>query len=105
MLFTKQNENIDTNFNAQINNHLLSRTECVKYLGVINDDKLIWKAHITLVKKQVSKASGIICKLRHYIPFRSVKTVYYSIFASSICYHQLGFIIFFYTQYLEYYSQ
>ena len=30
MLFTKQNENIDTNFNAQINNHLLSRTECVQ---------------------------------------------------------------------------
>ena len=66
MLFTKQNEYIDTNFNVQINNHLLSRTECVKYLGVIIDDKLIWKPHTTLVKKQVSKASGIICKLRHY---------------------------------------
>ena len=52
MLFTKQNENIDTNFKAQINNHLLSRTECVKYLGVIIDDKLIWKAHITLIKKR-----------------------------------------------------
>jgi len=51
MLFTKQNEYIDTNFNVQINNHLLSRTECVKYLGVIIDDKLIWKHHITLVKK------------------------------------------------------
>ena len=46
----------------------------------------MWKAHITLVKKQVSKASGIICKLRHYIPFRSVKTVYYSIVYSHIRY-------------------
>jgi len=88
MLFTKQNEYIDTNFNVQIeiNNHLLSRTECVKYLGVIIDDKLIWKPHITLVKKQVSKASGIICKLKHYILFRSLKTVYYSIVYSHLPY-------------------
>ena len=40
-----QNKYTDTNFNVQINNHLLSRTECVKYLGVIIDDKLIWKPH------------------------------------------------------------
>jgi len=76
MLFTKQN---DTNFNVQINNHLLSRTECVKYLGVIIDDKLIRKPHITLVKEQVSKASCIVCKLGHYFPFRSLKTVCCSI--------------------------
>jgi len=76
MLFTKQN---DTNFNVQINNHLLSRTECVKYLGVIIDDKLIRKLHITLVKEQVSKASCIVCKLGHYFPFRSLKTVCCSI--------------------------
>jgi len=68
------------------NNHLLSRTECVKYLGVIIDDKLIWKPHITLVKKQVSKASGIICKPRCYIAFRSLKTVYYSIVYSHLRY-------------------
>jgi len=86
MLFTKQNEYVDTNFNVQINNHLLSRTECVKYLGVITGDKLIWKPHITLVKKQVSKASGIICKFRHYIPFRSLKTVHYSIVYSHLRY-------------------
>jgi len=90
MLFTKQNEYIDTNFNVQISNHLLSRTECVKYLGVIIDNKLIWKPHISLVKKQVSKASGIICKLRHNIPFRSLKTVYYSIVYSHLRYAITG---------------
>jgi len=56
------------------------------YLGVIIDDKLIWKPHITLVKKHVSKASGIICKLRHYIPFRSLKKVYYSLVYSHLRY-------------------
>jgi len=45
MLFTKQKGYIDTNVNVQINNHLLSRTECVKYLGVIIDDQLVWKPH------------------------------------------------------------
>ena len=55
MLFTKQNEYININFNVQINNHLLSRTKCVKYLGVIIDDKLIWKPHITLFKNKFLK--------------------------------------------------
>ena len=64
MLFTKQNEYIDTNFNVQIYKQMLSRTECVKYLGVIIDDKLIWKPQINLVKKQVSKTSATICKHR-----------------------------------------
>jgi len=56
-----------------INNHLHCLQElnvtCVKYLGVIIDDKLVWKPHIILVEKQVSKALGIICKLRQHIPF------------------------------------
>jgi len=77
---------MDTNFSVQINHHLLSRTECVRYLGVIIDDKLNWKPHITLVKKQVSKASGIICKLRDYISFRSLTTVYYSLVYSHLWY-------------------
>jgi len=51
ILFTKQKKYIDTNFNVQINNHLLSRTECVKYLGIISDDKSNWKPRITMVKK------------------------------------------------------
>ena len=84
--FTKQKEYIDTNFNVQINNHLLSRTECVKYLGIIIDDKLIWKPKKTLDKTQFSEASGVICKLRHYITFRSLKTVYYSIVYSHLRY-------------------
>ena len=65
---------------------MLSRTECVKYLGVIIDDKLIWKPHITPIKKQVSKASGIICKLTHYSRFKSLKTVYYSLVYSHLRY-------------------
>jgi len=75
----KTKKYVDTNFSVQINNRLLPRTECVKYLGVIIDDKLNWKPHVTLVEKQVSKASGIICKLRHYILFRSLKPVCYSL--------------------------
>jgi len=66
-LSTKKKK-LHININVQINNHQLARTGCVKYLKVVINDKLIWKPHIYLVKKQVSKASGIICKLRHNFP-------------------------------------
>jgi len=40
----------------------------------------------TLVKKQVSEASGTMCKLGQCIPFRSLKTIHYSLVYSHLRY-------------------
>ena len=37
----------------------------VKYLGILIDKNLNWKAHIDLIALKISKTIGMIAKLRH----------------------------------------
>ena len=39
-----------------------------KYLGVYVDNKLSFRSHIDYVKTRLGKQSGIISKLRHFVP-------------------------------------
>jgi len=50
----KNNQLID--FNVKINEKTITRTTCVKYLGVFIDDKLTWFNHIT-----TSVQRGALC--------------------------------------------
>ena len=39
-----------------------------KYLGVYLDDNLSWDIHIRELSNKLSRANGIMSKLRHYVP-------------------------------------
>ena len=49
------------------------------YLGLIINDKLDWKSHVNYICKKVSKACGILSKLRHCINLDTLRTVYYAL--------------------------
>ena len=48
-----------------------------KYLGLILDENLNWKAHVQHLQKKLSCAVGIIAKLRHYLNPKNLLSVYY----------------------------
>jgi len=79
MLITKQKIPLNFDMNININNHIASKVDNVRYLGVVSDNKLSWNSHIAQVKKQISKACGALSRLRHYLPINSLLTVYYSL--------------------------
>ena len=58
----------------------------VKYLGMYIDKHLSWNFHIIQLSKKLSRANGIISKLRHYAPTEVCLQVYYSIFYSHLIY-------------------
>ena len=63
MLLTSRKHN-PASFKVTINNHTISSEDNLKYLGVLLDNKLSCKPHVQKVKTQLSRACGILSKLK-----------------------------------------
>ena len=78
-----------TNFDLisiKFNGLKLIPVDHVKYLGMYLDSYLSWEYHIHELSKKLSRANGILSKLRHNSPFDVCLQVYYSIFYSHLIY-------------------
>ena len=64
----------------------LERKEYLKYLGVLFDEHLTWKHHIDYVASKISKTVGIIARLRHFVPFQVVTSIYRSLILPYLSY-------------------
>jgi len=78
MLLNSQKHN-PTSFKVIINNHSIAPKNNLKYLGVLLDNELSWKPHVQKVKTQLSRACGVISKLKHYTTQFVLKVVYNSL--------------------------
>ena len=74
--------------NIDGSSYLLDRKDHIKYLGVMIDESLSWKYHISYTCSRISSNIGVISKLRHYLSIRQLKQLYYNL--SIICYNSLG---------------
>ena len=68
----KLTENFDGSF------QLLERKKCIKYLGVMIDEHLTWKNHISFIRARISRNIGILSKLRYYLSIQQLKQLYYN---------------------------
>ena len=59
-------KNID-NVCISMNNSIITRVRATKLLGVIIDEKLTWKDHISLGRSKLSKTVGILYRIRHLL--------------------------------------
>ena len=67
VIFKSKNKSLlNTDNTIKINNDLVKQVTFVKFLGVIIDEELTWKNHISSVLKTIIKCTGLIAKLRHY---------------------------------------
>ena len=62
-----------------MNRQAIAQKEYVKYLGVLIDSKLTFQFHITGVTKKVSRAIGLMYKLRHCVCKKIIISIYYSL--------------------------
>ena len=67
------------NFNIVLDNTVLERVKCTKFLGVLIDECLTWKNHIDCISKTISRNTGVMNKLKFIIPSRILKTLYYTL--------------------------
>ena len=57
----------------------IDRVYNTKFLGVMIDDKLNWKEHITMVQSKISKTTAIIYKANHVLTKRALYILYCSL--------------------------
>ena len=49
------------------------------FLGVLISEDLSWQKHITKISDKISKVSGVLTKLRYFLPRHTLKTIYNSL--------------------------
>ena len=67
---------VPNNASVSIGQHVLDKQRNGKFLGVILDDKLTFKDHISHVTSKISKVSGILFKLKHSFPLEIIRKLY-----------------------------
>ena len=79
-----------SDFKVSVGGIAIEKCYTAKYLGVILDKNLNWKAHVKYIQKKLSSAVGIIAKLRHYFNYKNLSSISYAFFYSHILYGILG---------------
>ena len=64
----------------------LSPTDSVIYLGVKIDGNLSWKSHIDYLSVKLSRANGLLFKIRNFVNSSILRTIYFAIFESHLKY-------------------
>ena len=66
--------------NIKLDGVSLNRVSSTKFLGVIIDENLTWKNHIDAISKTISRNTGMLTKLKHFVP----ENILYSLYCTLI---------------------
>ena len=87
ILFRPPRKNTNERFSLKLNRKTLFESTKIKYLGMILDKTLSWKHHIFELRKKLSRATGILYKMKKTnCPKNILVSLYYSLFHSHLNY-------------------
>ena len=86
IIFKRPNTKLNYKYKFRIDGHKIDPKSTIKYLGLLLDEHLTWKPFISKLKTKLTRAIGIISKLRHSTPLPFLKTVYHALFGSHLNY-------------------
>ena len=89
LVFRDPRRKIDFELKIRIDGKKITPSKFVKYLGIYLDNFLSWQKQEQDMRCRLSRAAGMLCKIRHYVEFDTLKMVYYGIFASILNYGSL----------------
>ena len=70
----------------ELNKKKIFESTKIKYLGLLLDSRLTFKAHISELSKKLSRAVGMLYKIRDYSPKTVLRSLYFSLFNSHLTY-------------------
>ena len=78
MLFSPTRSKSSPDLQIKIDGSTLEQVHSCKFLGVLLDDKLTWKAQINHISGKISKSIGVLSKARKYLDINSLLSLYYT---------------------------
>ena len=85
MVFHPKNKVIP-NLKLTIDNISIERVKTFTLLGITIDERLSWKSHTEKISKKISKVVGVMTRLKNYIPYYILKTIYNSLILPHLLY-------------------
>ena len=79
MLMMSRKKNMNPQGDVILHNEAIQRVTKAKFLGVIVDQHLNWKDHISMVSHKISKSCIIISRIRNSLAIKSKNMIYYSL--------------------------
>ena len=86
IIFKPKNKNILKALNFHISRQKMKPTDKVKYLGINIEENLTFKPDLGILRQKLSRANGLLSKIRYDTSPHLLRTVYYAIFDSHIRY-------------------
>ena len=86
IVFRPSRKQINLRITLKLHHTTLYESSKIKYLGLILDNKLNWKAHITELSKKLGRAVGMLFKIKPYCTPSVLRSLYYSLFNSHLAY-------------------
>ena len=79
LVFHPYNKPMKQRITLKIHKKTISESEYIKYLGIMVDSTLSWNIHIDKISKTISRAKGLLYKIRPFINNKMLKMLYYSL--------------------------
>ena len=67
LVFHPYNKPIKQRITLKIHKKAISESEYIKYLGIMVDSTLTWNIHIDKISKTISRATGLLYKIRSFV--------------------------------------
>ena len=72
--------------NLNINKNNIKQVFTSKYLGVYLDNKLTWQEHVQNLHVKLSKFTGVVYKIRNFVPQKIIMMLYNALIGSYLRY-------------------
>ena len=86
MVFRSRKKQIIKILNFKISDKKINTCNNVKFLGITLAENLHFNLQLNLFKSEITRAIGLLCKVRESVPKFLLKTLYYTIFHSHVTY-------------------
>ena len=89
VIFKHKKKKLVCPIRIKLSRKIIYLSNSVRYLDVKIDENLNWKDHIHDIATRLNRANALLFKIRNYVNFNTLKSIYFAIFDSHINYANL----------------